>query len=92
MSEKRTIELSPEQASFIDAKIAAGEFESPEQAVAAGIQNLQDHDAMIERWLQEEVIPSYDRWVADGKPTLSEDEVFESVERAISEAATRKAS
>lgn len=92
MNNKRTIELSPEQASFIDAKIASGEFETPEQAVAAGIQNLQDHDAMIERWLQEEVIPSYDRWVADGKPTYSEEEVFERVEQAIVEAATRKAS
>ena len=92
MSEKRTIELSPEQASFIDAKIAAGEFESPEQAVAAGIQNLQDHDAMIERWLQDEVIPSYDRWVADGKPTRSADEVFSDIEKRIRTRAARKAS
>lgn len=87
-----TIELSDELASFAQAKVAAGEYASLDEAVAAGVRNLQDHDAMIERWFREEVIPSYDQWIADGKPTRSSDEVFRDLEVRIKARTARKAS
>jgi len=92
MSKKLTIELSDDLATFAEAKVAAGEYGSVDEAVADGVQRLKDYDALIDRWLKEEVIPSYEQWLADGKPTLTEDEVFASVEAAIEEAAQRKAS
>jgi len=92
MSKKLTVELPEDLVAFAAAKVAAGEFASLDEAVAAGVRNLQAEDAAIERWVKEEVIPSYEQWVADGKPVLTEDEVSASVERAIEEAVRRKAS
>lgn len=92
MSKRVTIEIPDDLAEFAEAKVSAGEFASVDEAIAAGVQSLKDHDAMIDRWIKEEVIPSYEKWVADGKPVLTEDEVFASVEAAIEEAARRKAS
>lgn len=92
MSKKLVIELPDDLVTFAEAKVSAGEYGSLDEAVAAGVRNLHDHDQMIERWVREEVVPSYDKWVADGKPTLSEEEVFAAVEAGIVEAARRKAS
>lgn len=92
MSKRVSIEIPDDLAEFAEAKVSAGEFASVDEAIAAGVQSLKDHDAMIDRWIKEEVIPSYEKWVADGKPVLTEDEVFASVEAAIEEAARRKAS
>lgn len=92
MSKKLTIELPDELATYAQAKVALGEYVSIDEAVAAGVRNLKDHDAAIDRWVKEEVIPSYNQWVADGKPVLTEDEVSASVEAAIAEATQRKAS
>ena len=92
MSKKLTVELPEDLLAFATAKVAAGEFASLDEAVAAGVRNLQTEDAAIDRWVKDEVIPSYEQWVADGKPLFTEDEVSASVERAIEEAARRKAS
>lgn len=92
MSKKLTVELPDDLLGFAEAKVAAGDYASMDEAVAVGMRKLQTEDAAIDRWVTEEVIPSYHQWVADGKPTLSEHEVIVSVEAAIQEAARRKAS
>lgn len=92
MSKKLTVELPDELATYAQAKVASGEYGSIDEAVADGVRKLRERDTAIDRWVNEEVIPSYDQWVADGKPVLDEDEVFASVEAAIEEAARRKAS
>lgn len=92
MSKKLTIELSDELASFAQAKVAAGEYISMDEAVAAGVRNLQEQDAMIDRWVKEEVIPTYDRWKAGLEKTFSEEETFARVRAHIKSAAAQKAS
>lgn len=92
MSKKLTIELPEDLASFAEAKVASGAYGSLGEAVLAGVRGLKDQDEFIDRWVKEEVIPSHERWVAKGRPVLTEDEVFASVEAAIEEAARRKAS
>jgi antitoxin ParD1/3/4 len=58
--EKRTVSLSTEQAAFIDAQVASGAFASASEVVRAGLRALQERDAVVERWLRDEVAASYD--------------------------------
>jgi antitoxin ParD1/3/4 len=63
--EKRTISLPTEQAAYIDALVADGTYASAGEVVRAGLRALQERDAAVERWLREEVAPTYDAMAAD---------------------------
>jgi antitoxin ParD1/3/4 len=63
--EKRTISLPPAQASYIDALVETGTYASASEVVRAGLRALQERDAVVERWLKEEVIPVYDAMQSD---------------------------
>jgi len=76
---KRTISLPKEQAAFIDAKVAAGDYASASEVVRAGLRALRERDEAIERWLVEEVAPTYDAMMADPDSALS----LESVHAAV---------
>ena len=62
--EKRTFSLPAEQAAFIDAQVQSGVFASASEVVRAGLRALQERDAAVERWLREEVVPTYDEMKA----------------------------
>jgi antitoxin ParD1/3/4 len=62
---KRTFSLPAEQAAFIDAKVTAGDFASASEVVRAGLRALKERDEAVERWLREEVAPTYDAMAAD---------------------------
>lgn len=62
---KRTFSLTEEQAAFIDAKVASGGYVSGSEIVREGLRELQEHDAAIERWLHEEVLPTLEKYDAD---------------------------
>jgi antitoxin ParD1/3/4 len=66
---KRTISLPPEHAAYIDEKVSSGAFGSASEVVRAGLRLLQDQDAAFERWLREEVGPTYDA-IKAGKEKL----------------------
>ena len=57
---KRTVSLPPEQAAYIDAKVNSGAYASSSEVVRVGLRALQERDAAVERWLLEEVAPTYD--------------------------------
>lgn len=57
---KRTFSLPAEQAAYVDAKVDAGAYASASEVVGAGLRALQERDATIEKWLHEEVAPTYD--------------------------------
>jgi antitoxin ParD1/3/4 len=63
--EKRTISLPTEQAGYIDAQVASGLYASASEVVRAGLRALQERDAVVERWLQAQVAPTYDAMQAD---------------------------
>jgi antitoxin ParD1/3/4 len=92
MSKKLTIELSDELATFAQAKVTAGEYESLDEAIAAGVRNLQDHDAVIEQWIREKVIPAYDEWLKNPDDVLTADEVFDSINAELDAIEAKKAS
>ena len=87
----RTFRLSEEQSAFIDTEVGSGNYESANDVVQAGLLALQDRDPEIERWLREEVVPTYDKMMADPSRSLSIDEVSASL-RAHHEKRMRAAS
>ena len=79
--EKRTVSLTVEEAEYIDAKVASGEFGSASDVVREGLRAMQEHDAEIEKWLREEVAPAYEAYKADPSRAklLTGDEVLKRV-------------
>lgn len=63
--EKRTVSLPQEHAAYIDRLVTSGSFASASEVVRAGLRALQERDQAVERWLREEVAPSYDAMKAD---------------------------
>jgi antitoxin ParD1/3/4 len=74
--EKRTISLPQAQASYIDALVETGTYASASEVVRAGLRALQERDAVVERWLKEEVIPVYDAMVADPSRGIPAEQVM----------------
>ncbi|MBS0538757.1 MAG: type II toxin-antitoxin system ParD family antitoxin [Proteobacteria bacterium] len=64
---KRTISLPTEHSAYIDAKVSSGSFGSASEVVRAGLRLLQEQDAVLERWLKEEVGPTYDAMKANSE-------------------------
>jgi antitoxin ParD1/3/4 len=73
--EKRTISLPPAQAHYIDTLVETGSYASASEVVRAGLRALQERDAVVERWLKEEVVPAYDAMLADPGRGLSAEQV-----------------
>ena len=73
--EKRTVSLPAAQASYIDALVASGTYASASEVVRAGLRALQERDAVVERWLREDVAQTYDAMQADPGRGLSADQV-----------------
>jgi antitoxin ParD1/3/4 len=75
-AEKRTFSLPAEHAAFLDSKVASGAYASASEVVRAGLRALQERDAAVERWLNEEVAPAYDAMQADPERAIPADQVF----------------
>jgi antitoxin ParD1/3/4 len=73
---KCTFSLPPEQAAYIDAKVDHGVYASGSEVVRAGLRALQERDAAVERWLDQEVGPTYDAMKANPKRALPAKSVF----------------
>ena len=73
---KRTFSLPTEQAAYIDAKVNAGAYASGSEVLRAGLRALQERDAAFERWLREEVVPTYDATKADPSSRIPAKTVF----------------
>jgi antitoxin ParD1/3/4 len=73
---KRTFSLPIEQAAYIDAKVSSGAYASSSEVIRAGLRALQERDAALERWLREEVVPTYDATMADPSSRISAKAVF----------------
>jgi antitoxin ParD1/3/4 len=55
--ETRTVPVPAEEAKYVDSLVASGAYASASEVVRAGLPALQEREAAIDRWLQEEVIP-----------------------------------
>lgn len=77
--EKRTISLPSDQAGYIEAQVASGLYASASEVVRAGLRALQERDAVIDRWLHEQVAPVFDAMQADPSRAIGADEVAQNL-------------
>ena len=82
---QRTINLAEDQAAYIDARVASGDYASGSEVVRAGLEALQDRDDAVERWLRDDVAPAYDAALADPASSIPAEEAFADVRARISE-------
>ena len=59
-TQQMSITLPLEMARIVREKVANGGYASESEVIRDGLRALQDRDAAIERWLREEVAPTYD--------------------------------
>jgi antitoxin ParD1/3/4 len=71
----RTISLPEADAAFLQKKVASGEYGSESEVIEAGLDALRERDEVIERWLVEEVAPTYDAAMADPGRLRSSEQV-----------------
>lgn len=64
-----------EEAAYIDAKVAAGDYAPASEVVRAGLRTLKERDQAVERWLHEDVVAAYDSLVPDPARAIPADEV-----------------
>lgn len=81
--EKRTFSLPEEQARFIDAKVATGEYASASEVVREGLRALKERDAAIEAWLRNAVAPTYDEMKAHPERLIPIEEAFAKIRGEI---------
>jgi len=53
-----SITLPVEIADMVEAKVASGEYASESDVIAEGLRPMAAHDAAIEAWLRDEVVPT----------------------------------
>ena len=80
---KRTFSLTEEQAKFIDEKVASGSYASGSEVLRDGLRGLQEDEAMIEKWLMEEVLPTIEEMKAHPERLIPLDEAFDRIEAKI---------
>jgi antitoxin ParD1/3/4 len=85
--EKRTISLPHEHAVFVDAKVSSGDYASVSEVVRAGLRALQERDEAVERWLRDQVVPTYDRMKADPSRAISGATLFGKLRKRVSDKA-----
>jgi len=75
-TQQLSITLPNEMVSMAQRKVDSGEYASISEVVRDGLRSLQRQDAAIERWLRNEVIPSYDRYLENPETGVPIDEVL----------------
>jgi antitoxin ParD1/3/4 len=60
-----SITLPHEMAQMVKAKVATGEYATESEVIRDGLRTLAARDAAVEKWLRDEVAPTYDRVMAD---------------------------
>ena len=73
-TQQMSITLPVEMAKLVKDKVASGAYASESEVVREGLRALQERDAAVEKWLREDVAPTYDRYRAGKEPTASIEE------------------
>lgn len=87
-----SITLPHDMAQMVKSKVASGEYATESEVIRDGLRTLAARDAAVERWLREEVAPTYDRVMADPVGTTVSAEAAWARIEAHMDAATGKAS
>lgn len=84
-----SITLPLELASMVKAKVQTGSYASESEVIREGLRALQERDAVVERWLKDEVVPTLDRYRADPSRAAPIDEVFSRLDAVMNADASK---
>jgi putative addiction module CopG family antidote len=74
-TQSHSITLPIEMAEMVKAKVASGEYASESEVIRDGLRTLMARDGAIEKWLAEEVAPTFDLMEARPERALSAEDV-----------------
>lgn len=75
-----SITLPTEMARMVKAKVASGEYASESEVIRDGLRTLQAREAIVERWLRDEVAATYDAHKSDPSRAIPADAVMAGLE------------
>ncbi|MBA1346942.1 MULTISPECIES: ribbon-helix-helix domain-containing protein [Rhizobium] len=78
-----TITLPLEMAQMVKAKVSSGEYATESEVIRDGLRTLAARDAAVEKWLRDEVLPTYDEMKAHPERALSAEEVRQRLDARI---------
>ena len=72
-----TVTLPPEMAAMVKAKVASGEYATDSEVIRDGLRAMQARDAALEKWLETEVVRSYQEHIADPSKSFPAEELMD---------------
>lgn len=85
-TQQMSITLPLEMARLVREKVASGAYASESEVIRDGLRALQERDAAVERWLREDVAPTYDAVKNGGERVSSLAEARARLETKMDEA------
>lgn len=90
-TQQLSITLPLDMAQMVKTKVASGEYATESEVIRDGLRVLAARDAVVEKWLREDVVPTYERVMADPQGTLLSADEARARLRAHMDAAVKKA-
>ncbi|MBX5014511.1 type II toxin-antitoxin system ParD family antitoxin [Rhizobium lentis] len=84
-----TITLPLEMAQMVKAKVTSGEYATESEVIRDGLRTLAARDAAVEKWLRDEVMPTYDKMKANPERALSLADAFDGFDKRITSLAAK---
>ncbi len=88
--ESLTVTLPHDVAQMVRDKVASGAYESESDVIRDGLRALQARDAVVERWLRDEVVPTFDRVASGHEKLIPAQDVFSGIEARYRARKTQK--
>jgi antitoxin ParD1/3/4 len=85
-TQQLSITLPTEMAQKVKARVASGDYASESEVIREGLRALDERDALVEKWLREEVLPTYDAIKAGLEPTHRFEDVRARLNKHMDEA------
>jgi putative addiction module CopG family antidote len=88
-----SITLPHEMAQMVKAKVSSGEYATESEVIRDGLRTLAARDAAVEKWLLDQVVPTYDRVMADPiANTISAEDAHTRLQAHMNESVKKAAS
>ncbi len=76
-------------AQLVKSKVLSGEYATESEVIRDGLRTLQARDAAVEKWLREEVAPTFDAVMDGTEPLLTLEEARQNLTAHIDEVTKR---
>jgi antitoxin ParD1/3/4 len=90
-TQQLSITLPLEMAQLIKEKVSHGGYASESEVIREGLRALQERDAAVERWLREDVVPTYRAHKANPKAASPLADVAKRMDAFMNSAGRKKA-